>query len=88
MTAKRLIVISLGSYTLKLSLNVLADQKLTQKIKITKYIEKIDPEKKFDFEGKTMHLYPFLHPSNRNRNVNPKIERQEQKFIKRIRTFQ
>lgn len=65
--SKKLVIIVFGNYALTLCKHVFKEKRLAYAKGIVKYIREIDLEKKFYFGEKEIFLFPFLHPSNRNR---------------------
>ena len=88
--SKKLIIIAFGNYALALCRYLLEDKSLKRAKGIMKFIRKTDPEKKFTFDEKETHLFPFLHPSHREQilkrwDKNCEVKNKEEKFIKIIR---
>ena len=86
--SRKLIVIPMGNYALTLCRHILEEDHPLSKVGgISKYIRTFNVEKIFPFEDKEILLFPFLHPSNRNRNLTDKIKSNEGKFSEKIRKF-
>ena len=84
-------LITFGGNALSICLTAINSRPEPKKIEIIEFIKNYQFEP-INFGGKTFHLFPFIHPSNRNRVPSPKkpldrkeIEEKEKKFIKEIR---
>jgi len=85
---RNLIVIPMGNYALTLCRHVLEKNHSLKKVGgISEYIRTFDIEKRYQLNEKEILLFPFLHPSNRNRNLDDKIKSNEEKFSEEIRDF-
>ncbi|MHA1364408.1 MAG: hypothetical protein ACTSP1_18105 [Candidatus Freyarchaeota archaeon] len=87
--SKRLTVIPIERYALALCRHVFENNRLTEVGGIMKYIKNLDPEERFEFDGKKVRLLPFVHPSNRGRvlkryDENNEVENKEKKLVKII----
>ena len=79
----------MGNYALTLCRHIFEKDYPLRKVGgISKYIRDFNVENTFSFEDKKILLFPFLHPSNRNRNKDEKIEDNEEKFSEKIREIQ
>ncbi|MHA1410045.1 MAG: uracil-DNA glycosylase family protein [Candidatus Odinarchaeia archaeon] len=87
--SKKLVIIAFGNYALALCRHILEDKQLAHAKGIIKYIKAADPKNKFSFGMKDIFLFPFLHPSNRERvlkryDKNNKVKNREREFIEII----
>lgn len=65
-TSECLVLIPLGGYALTLCMHLLKGCPLSNVVPITKYMQahaSPDSEKPFNFNGKRVYVFPFIHPS-------------------------
>ena len=80
-STKELTIITLGARALALCRHVLEDESLKPP-KINEYIENVDPERKINFGGKEIFLFPFIHSARGKRG--DVVKEREKEFIEKI----
>jgi uracil-DNA glycosylase len=61
-SAKNLVLVTFGSFAVTMCQHILFGKPITNLEKITQYFISHDPELKYVFNGKNIHLFPFIHP--------------------------
>jgi uracil-DNA glycosylase len=87
-----LAVITIGNYALSLCRHLLEGVSIPRRPKgIMDFIRYHNPSRVFRFVEKKIQLFPFIHPSNRQRNLSHdkggEIEAKEKLFIAKIQHF-
>jgi len=85
--AESLVLIPVGRYPLTLCRHLLEGRSLSDVDVITEYMQahaSPDSEKPFNFNEKRVLVFPFIHPSNRNRNLKG-LAGIEKRFAEKIR---
>jgi len=88
--SERLLLIPLGNYALTLCLHLRDGRQMSDLISITEYMKlhaSPDVEEPFNFNGKRLLVFPFIHPSYREvwLDKDPVLRGIEERFAEKIR---